>query len=160
MSSVYRVLKAFRTDDGRRLAPGGAIERVKVRSPRQAMWLLVRDVKDLSDEDMAYCTRLCAHEPIIGQAATLGQRFLQIVRERQVDAFVPWLVEAEGSGIKELMRFVQGLRRDASAVRAALTTNWSNAQTEGQVNRLKMIKRTMFGRAGFDLLRNRVLYAH
>jgi transposase len=112
----------------------------------------------LSDEDSAYRAALCAHDQVIAEAATLGQRFLEIIRERQADALASWLDDAEASGIKEMMRLAQGLRRDHSAVSAALTTEWSNAQTEGQVNRLKMIKRTMFGRASFELLRNRVLH--
>jgi transposase len=123
------------------------------------MWLVVADLKSLSEEDMAYPTALCTHEALIGQAAALGQRFLEMVRSRQVEALDGWLADAEASGSKELRNFAQSLRRDYTAVKAALTSPWSNGQTEGHVNRLKMIKRTMFGRAGFDLLRNRVLYA-
>jgi transposase len=158
LASVYRALKAFRSGDGRRSSGNAMTERVPTRSPRQAMWMLVRDLKDLSDEDSAYRAALCAHDQVIAEAATLGQRFLEIIRERQADALASWLDDAEASGIKEMMRLAQGLRRDHSAVSAALTTEWSNAQTEGQVNRLKMIKRTMFGRASFELLRNRVLH--
>lgn len=55
--------------------------------------------------------------------------------------------------------FITGIRRDEGAVRAALTYGWSNGQTEGQINRLKFIKRQMFGRAKFDLLKARVLHA-
>jgi transposase len=123
------------------------------------MWLLVRAEKDLSEEDMAYCTALCAHEAVIGQATALGQRFLTIVRQRQVEALDAWLADAEASGIKELRNFAQSLRRDYDPVKAALSSSWSNAQTEGHVNRLKMIKRTMYGRASFDLLAKRVLHA-
>jgi len=75
-----------------------------------------------------------------------------------VDALDSWLAAA-ACEIKELVHFSQSLRRDYAAVRAALALPWSNGQTEGQVNRIKMIKRTMFGRAGFDLLRRRVLPA-
>jgi transposase len=157
LSSLYRARKTWRTGDGRRGPESG--ERVTVRSPRQAMWLLVRDVQALSDEDQTYRDTLCTHTPEIAQAASLGQRFLALVRERQADVLEPWLVDAATSGIKELQGFAQSLRRDYAAVHAALTTEWSNGQTEGHVNRLKMIKRTMYGRAGFDLLRNRVLAA-
>jgi transposase len=123
------------------------------------MWLLVGEEKELSDEDRAYRSALCEHDTRIGQAAALGQRFLTLVRERQADALETWLVDAEASGIKEMQNFAQSLRRDEEAVKAALTTEWSNGQTEGQVNRLKLIKRTMYGRAGFELLRKRVLAA-
>lgn len=159
LSSIYRALKAFRRGDGRQLANGAVVERVAVRSPRQAMWLLVGEEKELSDEDRAYRRALCGQDRQIAQAAALGQRFLTLVRERQADAQEKWLAEAEASGIKEMQNFAQSLRRDEDAVKAALTTEWSNGQTEGQVNRLKLIKRTMYGRAGFELLRKRVLAA-
>lgn len=61
------------------------------------------------------------------------------------------------SGLKELQSFADGLMKDEAAVRAAMTYEWSNGQVEGKVNKLEMIKRTMFGRAGFGLLRARVL---
>ena len=68
-----------------------------------------------------------------------------------------WLAKAEDLGAK-WKNFAKGLRQDGAAVKAALTSDWSNGQTEGQVNRLKFLKRQMFGRANFDLLRARVLY--
>ena len=159
VSSIYRALKVFRSGDGRRLQDGAAVERVAIRSARQAMWLLVREEKDLTDEDVAYRRALCANTTTIAQAVGLSQRFLVMVRERQADALEGWLTDAEASNIKELHNLARGLRRDYAAVHMALVSEWNNGQTEGHVNRLKMIKRTMFGRAGFDLLRNRVLYA-
>ncbi|WP_102128610.1 ISL3 family transposase [Deinococcus planocerae] len=69
-----------------------------------------------------------------------------------------WLSELEQSEVKELQAFAVGLDRDFDAVRAALETSYSNGQVEGQVNRLKTIKRSMYGRAGLDLLKARVLY--
>jgi transposase len=76
-------------------------------------------------------------------------------RDRDLDA---WLIQAEHSGIAELKSFAQGIRRDYMAVRAAFSSQWSNGQVEAQVNCLKLQKRLMFGRAKFDLLRQRVLY--
>jgi transposase len=70
-----------------------------------------------------------------------------------------WLKEAQDSGIAELRSLAVGILRDFDAVRAALTLPYSNGQTEGQVNKLKNIKRQMYGRADFDLLRRRVLCA-
>lgn len=69
-----------------------------------------------------------------------------------------WLSELEQSGVKELQAFAVGLDRDFEAVRTALETSYSNGQVEGQVNRLKTIKRSMYGRAGLDLLKARVLH--
>jgi transposase len=70
-----------------------------------------------------------------------------------------WLGTAEASACPEMRGFARGLRQDAAAVQAAMTEPWSNGPVEGQVNRLKMIKRQMYGRAGFTLLRARVLAA-
>jgi transposase len=68
-----------------------------------------------------------------------------------------WIRDASESGIGPLVRFAYGLRRDIQAVMAAVETRWSSGQVEGQINRLKSIKRQMYGRAGFALLRARVL---
>ena len=158
-ASVYRALKSLRNGDGRREASDTVVDRVAVRSPRQAMWLLIRRNETLSEDDQAYRNALCAQSEEIAQGRSLAVRFLTLVRERDSEALEPWLQDAERSTIKELCSFARGLRRDAAAVRAALTTNWSNGQTEGQINRLKMIKRTMYGRASIALLKQRVLHA-
>ena len=80
-----------------------------------------------------------------------------MVRERQPEALFPWLEDATSSGIDALKQFAKGIKQDLAAVTNALSLPWSNGQTEGQVNRLKLIKRQMYGRANFDLLRRRVL---
>jgi len=69
----------------------------------------------------------------------------------------PRLAAVAASNITSLQRFANGLRQDLAAVKAALSLPWINGQTEGQINRLKLIKRRMYGRANFDLLRKRVL---
>lgn len=70
-----------------------------------------------------------------------------------------WIAKSSTSGLKEIAPFAKGLLADYPAVENALTLPWSNGPVEGNVNRLKMIKRQMYGRAGFDLLRKRVVYA-
>ena len=82
-----------------------------------------------------------------------------MARERTGEAFDAWLTRANDSGIPELDRFARGLTDDPAAVEAGLTLEWSNGQTEGQVNKLKLLKRQMYGRANFDLLRLRMLRA-
>ena len=74
-------------------------------------------------------------------------------------AFQDWLERARSCGVETLQTFAAGLRQDGAAVRAALSLPWSSGQAEGQINRLKMLKRQTYGRAGFDLLRRRVLLA-
>ncbi|CAN92267.1 putative transposase [Sorangium cellulosum So ce56] len=74
-------------------------------------------------------------------------------------ALVPWLEQAKASSLAEFRDFAAGLCRDECAVRAALTERWTNGQTEGQVTKLKMLKRQMYGRASVGLLRQRLLLA-
>jgi transposase len=81
-----------------------------------------------------------------------------MLRQRDVAALEGWLTDASESGIGPFKHFAASLRRDEAAVRAALEQPWSNGQLEAQVNRLKVIKRVGYGRAKFDLLRQRVLY--
>jgi transposase len=81
-----------------------------------------------------------------------------MVKNRAAPALDAWLTDSEQSGIYSLLTFALGLRQDMAAIRAALETAWSNGQTEGQVTRLKLIKRQMYGRAKFDLLRLRVIH--
>ena len=80
-----------------------------------------------------------------------------MIRERQSEALLPWLDDVAQSSISALMEFAKGIKQDLAAVANALSLAWSNGQVEGQVNRLKFIKRQMYGRANFDLLRKRVL---
>jgi len=78
-------------------------------------------------------------------------------QQRKHDALDQWIDHASQCGIGTIKSFSKGISKDIDAVRAALSFEWSNGQVEGQVNRLKLIKRKMYGRANFDLLRKRVL---
>jgi transposase len=89
----------------------------------------------------------------------LSQEFVTMLKERQVEALDSWLKRAKDAHVTELSSFVNGIRRDYGAVRAAFSSEWSNGTTEGHVNRLKFLKRQMFGRAHLDLLRVKVLHA-
>lgn len=127
-------------------------------SATQAAWLLVRKHEKLSEKQKALQQTLLNISSIANQAYPLAQAFRQFINERQADALDPWLQQAQASGIAELCRFAGSLQSDYQAVKNALLFAWSNGQVEGQVNRLKLIKRTMYGRAGFDLLRRKALW--
>lgn len=120
------------------------------------MWLVVRDVDDLTAEERLTRTALLQAQATIATATTLALRFLTVLRQRDVDALEPWLQEATRSEIAEFKRFATSVRRVVVAVEAALTLPWSNGQLEGQINRVKVIKRLGYGRAKFDLLRRRI----
>ena len=126
-------------------------------SARRAAWLFLKDPAELTGEEQLFIGELLESSSEIKQAVTLTKQFRELVKARNSDFLEQWLANAEGLSAK-WKNFVKGLRQDGAAVKAALTTDWSNGQTEGQVNRLKFLKRQMFGRANFDLLRARVLY--
>jgi transposase len=83
---------------------------------------------------------------------------MRMVRERTGEDLDAWLDKVQESHLPEFDSFATGIQRDKAAVLAGLTLSWSNGPTEGHVNRLKVIKRSMYGRAKFDLLRQRVLH--
>jgi len=87
----------------------------------------------------------------------LAMRFRGILRSGDVEKLDGWIDDARRSGIYGMQRLARRLTRDRDAVRKALTTRWSNGQTEGQITRLKMLKRAMYSRAGAELLRARML---
>ncbi len=89
----------------------------------------------------------------------LSQEFVTMLKERQAEALDSWLKRAKVCHVSELGSCVNGIRRDDAAVRAACSSQWSNGITEGHVNRLKFLKRHMFGCAHLDLLRVKVLHA-
>jgi transposase len=127
-------------------------------SANQVAWLLIKTDSTLTDQDRRTIQAIEAHCPTLGKASRLAKRFRTILREQKPQSLDAWLQEALRPEVAmELRRFAKGLYADLAAVRAAFALPWSNGQTEGQVNRLKMIKRQMFGRAKFDLLRHRVL---
>ncbi len=126
-------------------------------SSSRASWLLVSAEDELTEEDKQALERMKQADEKVAQAYHLGQHFTKMVRERQAEALLPWLEDVAKSKIDALTGFANGIKQDLAAVTNALSLPWSNGQTEGQVNRLKLIKRQMYGRANFDLLRRRVL---
>jgi transposase len=137
-------------------------------SPKQLAWLLVQPVAALSPSDAAVVGRV-EQDGEAALVASLARRFTALVRRCGVGQSTrpaapsadldAWLAEARACGIGAIETFAAGLEQDGAAVRAALTEPWSSGQAEGQVNRLKLLKRQSYGRAAFDLLRRRVLLA-
>jgi transposase len=130
-----------------------------VPSARRASWLLMTDSVELTEDEAAFASHLCdgCSEARTGQL--LAKDFTRMVKEKDAPALDAWIERAKGSCIPELINFATVLCRDHAAVSAALTLDISNGQVEGQINRLKLIKRAMYGRANFDLLKRRVLAA-
>src|SRR5689334_11489737 len=125
-------------------------------TPRKAARLLMSEPDKLSADDRRFVTALLELSPPIARAVELAKAFSTMIKEGLADRLDDWISAAEKDGFKG---FAGSLRQDRDAVHAALTMPWSTGSVEGQINRLKVIKRSMYGRAGFDLLRRRVLAA-
>lgn len=127
-------------------------------TPQRAVGLMLRRCDDLTEEEALALEQICQLHPYILQACALLQQFAQMLRERQGQELGHWMQTTLHSGISELRSFVGKLRQDQAAVQAGLTLQWNNGMVEGHINRLKFLKRSMYGRANFDLLRLRVLH--
>lgn len=127
------------------------LKRPRLPVARRLVWLFLLPCHKLETQDLDLRTHLLAH-PVWAQACSLAHEFQRLVSDRQLQAFDRWLQKCESCQIPELHNFAMGIEKDIAAVEAAISSNWSNGQTEGQVNRLKMLKRQMYGRANFDLL--------
>jgi transposase len=124
---------------------------------RRVAWWLLRQPDTLSTERQAVLARMEKANEAFGQLYRLTVQFTEMLRKRQVEQLRPWLSAAKASDLKELKSLAEGIERDYAAVEAALRLPYSTGPVEGNINRLKLIKRSGYGRAGFDLLRLRVL---
>ena len=127
-------------------------------SAPQATWLFFRKEEDLKAEEQENLQQLRQASPDLETAYQLVKEFLQMVRELSGERLEEWLDKVEASHLPAFQSFVTGVQQDKDAVLAGLTLVWSNGPVEGQVNRLKLIKRSMYGQADLDLLKLRVLH--
>ena len=149
-------------------ARAGASATPALPSSKALAWMLVQPMATLPGHAATAVARV-EQDAEAARVADLGRRFTALVRrcgvqsdERHPDpcgALDAWIADARTCGTAVIETFATGIEHDGAAVRAALTTPWSNGQAEGQINRLKLIKRQSYGRAGFALLRRRVLHA-
>jgi transposase len=133
-------------------------QRANALSPRSLRWLLTRKRTALKQEEATRLDQLLSLSEEVQTIYSFLQSFLTMVRERQHKDLRSWMERAERSGIPELLSFVTGIEQDYDAVHAALRLPWSQGITEGKVNKLKTLKRAMYGRAGVPLLRQRLLH--
>jgi transposase len=128
-------------------------------TPRRATWLVLRHETKRTDTETQQLTALRAQQAEVAEAMDLAQDFATLVRQRQPTQLDPWLQRATTSAVDAVRRFATGLYEDYEAVKAGVTLPWSSGPVEGHINRLKMLKRQMFGRARLDLLSRRFLLA-
>lgn len=151
--AVYRFLTSLRE------RPANEPNETELFSVKQVTWLFLREPTDLDEQEQQTLTAIRKSQEALETAYQLVQAFRSIVRHRQGDRLDAWLSAVAKSQISELQTFASGIERDKAAVQAGLTLPYSNGLLEGHTNRLKLIKRSMYGRARFDLLRQRVLCA-
>lgn len=100
----------------------------------------------LTNEEQRTAELLRRLSPEVGRAQELASSFIELVKERRADELREWLISARRSEVVEFVTFANGITADIQAVRAALAHEWSQGQVEGQVHRLKLVKRQMYGR--------------
>jgi len=124
---------------------------------RRLSWSFFLPAERLKPPEREQLNKLLQSEAKLAEGYDLIQSFNQLIRTRRDKELSEWLEKVEKSGLEPLKSFGRGVKRDEAAVRAGLTLRWNQGAVEGSVNRLKLVKRSMFGRANFDLLRARVL---
>jgi len=165
-STVARYVRRLRQAQGlkkRQRRISQPLPPLRVASPpltaRKATWIVLRRPENCKSEELEQLEQLLTRSPTLTIAVHLTQQFIEMVRARLPDQLDIWLSDATTSSLSAFARFAQGIREDYEAVKAALTLPWSNGQVEGQINRLKTLKRQMYGRASFDLLNQRFVLA-
>ena len=156
--NVYRQLVRYLPEGRKKGSSDSQLPRSPVLA-REAVFLLLRRPENLVVEDQETLVLLRSLHPEVDQAYDLVQQFTQMLHTRTGEQLDVWLEKVRVSQIRELQGFVAGVERDKKAVKAGLTLATSNGIVEGKVNKLKLVKRMGYGRAGFSLLRQRILHA-
>ena len=143
----------------RRALPSVAEPLCQPLTPRRAAWLVLRRETERTEAEAQQLAHLRAQDAEVAAAIDLAEEFATLVRQRQPAQLDSWLHRAATSTLEALQRFATGLYEDYEAVKAGVTLPWSSGPVEGHINRLKMLKRQMFGRARLDLLSRRFLLA-
>ncbi len=162
--AVYRFLAQLKQGSvptGRKAQRSQAVRESPAEqwTAKQAVWWFIRDLSDLKEKERRALAVIRQASPTADAAYELAQDFMQMLRHREGQRLDIWLDLVRASHIPELQRFVRSIQRDKDAVLAGLTLQESNGVVEGKINKLKLIKRMMYGRAEFPLLRQRVLHA-
>lgn len=157
--TIYRYLRGLRKK--RRVIWKPEVPHAPLQdfSAHEAVWLFARAPDSLEEKEQETLAAICQASETARTTYQLVQEFRHMLHHRRGEKLDPWLAKCTASQIRELQSFVQGVERDKAAVVAGLTLPQNNGLVEGKVNKLKLIKRMGYGRAGFPLLRQRVLHA-
>jgi transposase len=153
------VIKRFPVGGKARSRVNAKAQTPPLPSAREVSFNWVRRKEKREAEEQMRLDAIRGTSAEVAKALDLADEFAALLRKQSTGTLNDWLGKADVAESTELRRFADGIRRDEAAVRAAVTEPWSNGPVEGQVNRLKTIKRQMYGRAGFQLLKARVVHA-
>jgi transposase len=157
LRAIERIVAQLRPH-GAKLVTKQTITFQKAPSPRNAALMMVRPKDSRTKDQTAFIDQLCKSDPTAATAYNLAQAFSSLLRNREgKPGLEQWKGAVRASGIPELIGFVEGLADDAEAVVNGCTEPWSNGMVEGFINKVKWIKRSSYGQAGFPLLQRRVL---
>lgn len=117
-------------------------------------WRMIRGEENYASR---FVEAMCQKEPQLKIAQQLSLDFYRMLKMKNKSQLNQWFIDVSQSGLVDLQRVAAGMEADATAVHESISSRWSNGVVEGHVNRLKMLKRQMYGRAGFELLRRRVM---
>lgn len=161
LSFVTRLRRALGIPTGKRTILDGkvALPEPKPLTPRNAVWQVLQRPEKQDEATGERIKKLRQAHVELDEAITLTEGFATLVRARDPASLDNWLEQAATSTLKPFQSFAASLRRDYKAVRAGVEQKWSTGPVEGEINKLKMVKRAMFGRAGFPLLERRILLA-
>jgi transposase len=154
--SVRRYVRRRLVILGRESEPERSVREPRVPSAKQLSFMIIRKPDERDEEEQSRVETLIGIDDEMSNALNLIILFAAMIRGALALTLKEWLAKADASMCAEVRAFARTLRQDEEAVQAGITEPWSNGPVEGQVNRLKMIKRQMYGRAGFELLRARV----
>ena len=141
-----------------RTQESNGVQSVALEAPRHLVWLLLKD-PDTLDQEQQRTLEFIRRHPSVETLYDLTQGFVKLMKKRDFEAFDLWLTSSEKCGLPYMETFTQGLQNDYEAVKSSLVLPYSNGPVEGQINRLKFVKRSMYGRGSFELLRSRFLEA-
>jgi transposase len=165
-STVLGYLTQLRKAQGlaprtRTVPPGPPVTDPTVQglTPRQATWLVLRRPEHVTADEQLLLAQLHQAHAAFAQAITLAQGFAQLLRARQPERLEAWFQQAATSSLGVFRRLAKSFQRDYAAIKAGVTLPWSSGPVEGHINRLKMLKRHMFGQAHLDLLSRRFVRA-
>jgi transposase len=153
--SVYRLINKYPRDPDKEELP--PLLKIKAWSAKKVSLLLGQDFDTLEEKERNYLQAFIKYCPKAKEANSLALQFKEMTDKLKVSLLDTWIEKAKNSDIVAMKNYAAGLEQDYDAVKAAVSLTWSNGQVEGQINRLKNIKRQMYGRASFKLLRKRVL---